>query len=273
MDAVHSTPDGADRDRVRAEAREVLARWDTGVHAVDRHGANSLVVLGSSVAVRVGLSFALGTAREAARCRAARRAGLPAPYMLAAGSLPAGPRYQVYRLMQGEPPAGAEDWQAVGRLLGVLHTRVAATPFRGGAHPLARRRHRYLRALAHARAIRLAEPALRCLTAARQDWMSGQVPVHGDVRAPNLLLCEGQVTGWLDWSDATLAGPASDWAGIPPEHWEAALRGYRSGGGRVPGHFRYLAAGHGLARVAALEAAGVLDEGSSAAYWRIVCAL
>jgi serine/threonine protein kinase len=55
--------------------------------------------------------------------------------------------------------------------------------------------------------------------------------VHGDVAPQNLLVSpSGELVGLIDWGDAALADPATDFAKLPFPQVPAALRGYREAG-------------------------------------------
>jgi hygromycin-B 7''-O-kinase len=58
-----------------------------------------------------------------------------------------------------------------------------------------------------------------------------RVVVHGDIGPQNLIADDGQLTGIVDWGDAMLADPATDFAKMPLTDVPAMLDGYRSAGG------------------------------------------
>lgn len=57
-----------------------------------------------------------------------------------------------------------------------------------------------------------------------------RVLIHGDVAPQNILADGGELTGLIDWGDAMLADPATDFAKISLRHLPDALAGYREGG-------------------------------------------
>jgi hygromycin-B 7''-O-kinase len=58
-----------------------------------------------------------------------------------------------------------------------------------------------------------------------------RVVVHGDIGPQNLIARGGTLTGIVDWGDAMLADPATDFAKMPLTDVPAMLDGYRSAGG------------------------------------------
>ncbi|WP_426510767.1 phosphotransferase family protein [Dactylosporangium sp. McL0621] len=52
------------------------------------------------------------------------------------------------------------------------------------------------------------------------------VPVHGDVAPQNIMTAGGTLTGLVDWGDAMLADPATEFAKLPLTVVPWALRGY-----------------------------------------------
>ncbi|MFD7901817.1 phosphotransferase family protein [Kitasatospora sp. NPDC057904] len=251
-----------------AQAAAVLAALEPGGSFDTRGGGNCLVLLGAEHVVRVGLSFALRICAEQRVWTEARRVGAPAPQARASGVLEGGLPYQVYRRVDGRAPRSEAEWARVGEVAARLHTRADPGPFDTGDHPLPRRRDRYGTALEHVRSAMVPAAAAELVRAAERDARRSEgarVALHGDLREDNLLVSGRELVAVLDWSDAALGSPEAEWAAVPPARWAAFGRGYRSAGGRAPD--LRLAAGHALARAAALEHAGVLGRGATADLW------
>lgn len=76
------------------------------------------------------------------------------------------------------------------------------------------------------------------------EQLSGELPetvaptlVHGDLAPQNLLMSPGgALTGIVDWGDAALADPATDFAKLPPWWLPPVLEGYRHERGEGTGH-------------------------------------
>lgn len=80
------------------------------------------------------------------------------------------------------------------------------------------------------------------LDAENADWLArwfdrltppadARVVVHGDIGPQNLIESDGVLTGIVDWGDAVLADPATDFAKMPLTDVPAMLAGYRTAGG------------------------------------------
>jgi aminoglycoside phosphotransferase (APT) family kinase protein len=221
-----------------------------------------------------------GVAMEAALLRAARRAGVPVPDVLAAGEgdgLDDG--WLVVERLDGETIPRRilrdDDYAAArgalvgdtARALARIHAMAPdGVPGLPQADPL-RRPLEFLDATGEVRPV--LELAARWLETRRPE-ACGRTVVHGDFRMGNFLVVATGLSGVLDWELAHLGDPAEDigWLAAPP---------WRFGGAGAVGGF-----GHLEDFLAAYEQAGGVALGAAAVRWwqvyatlkwAVICAL
>jgi aminoglycoside phosphotransferase (APT) family kinase protein len=150
----------------------------------------------------------------------------------------AGRDFLAYRKIPGrslsDVAPGERAAQDAGRALGSFLSALHATPARGMRLPLVVRRMEVLRRRAREAPGRLQRRGVRVsglrrlLAPMPADFAGTPVLVHNDLLAEHILLRRGRVVGIIDWTDAGLGDPATDFAGLA--HWggpravDAALR-------------------------------------------------
>ncbi|CAL9539579.1 hypothetical protein SUDANB121_04227 [Nocardiopsis dassonvillei] len=197
--------------------------------------ANHVVALGDALVLRVprGPGFEADLRKEAALVPVVRAAGVRAPALVefVEGDPPA----MLVERLPGEDLVGREPDRGVlldlGRQLAVLHAVPVGTlpelpRDTGEADPAA------LAGRVHAAGYIDADTAdlLRSWCADLAVRVpAGAVPalVHGDIAPQNLVVTpDGALAGLVDWGDAAVADPATDFAKLPPAWLPAVLEGY-----------------------------------------------
>ncbi|MGH3773450.1 MAG: phosphotransferase family protein [Pseudonocardiaceae bacterium] len=219
---------------------------------------NTTLVTDGLFVVRVGHAWPLDPALEARCCACARDGGVPAPEIAHIGTARGRP-YLVYRRIEGYHPRPGVLTGLIAEALARLHAcDPAPFPLIQTARP--RRRDRFIladKALTSLLDRGLGRTVARLISAAAADWASrADVPVHGDYRAPNLLVQHDALTGVLDWTDVRRASRESDLGNVEISDLEPLVATYeRVTGLRLD---RAVIAGHALARHFALAAAGII---------------
>ncbi|MEV6632997.1 aminoglycoside phosphotransferase family protein [Actinoplanes sp. NPDC051470] len=224
-------------------------RYALPVHPMPGGDANRCYALGDSLVLRVprDASAAADLAREAVVIPYAIAAGVPTSSIVEY----TGDHMIVTRVPGADAvdvPVSAEFYELVGEGLAALHTvtSVPGLPADAPDDPLA---------LVNTYAgDGLIDPATaHWLTAWFEKLRRPPLPVvlvHGDVAPQNLMVdAGGRFTGFVDWGDARLADPATDFAKLPLPSVDQALRGYLGSAdlgdwpARVLGHHLHWALG------------------------------
>lgn len=201
--------------------------------------ANHVVALGERLVVRIprGPEYEADLRKESALLPVVHGAGVSTPALVEHVDPPEGIPHMLVERLPGtdladrEPEPGA--LVRLGRELARIHRIPAASlpelPHDDGAQndhtPLVERLHQ----LGH-----IDTEAARWL----HTWceqLAGELPevvvptlVHGDLAPQNLLVSsDGTLTGIVDWGDAALADPATDFVKLPPWWLSPVLEGYR----------------------------------------------
>ncbi|OZG50844.1 phosphotransferase [Bombiscardovia coagulans] len=168
------------------------------------HGNNCLVLIRDGLVVRVGISANINPSVEKEIMDAARFANFPSPRILEIGALSSGIPYMVCEELPGEQPDQQFQWEEFGFKLSHFHSHATKSVFPDESFTLPERKNR----IAFAREASIKYPQLTSqidefldeLTCKKND-MHSYVPVHGDLRLPNILSVRNRLGGVLDWSD------------------------------------------------------------------------
>ncbi|MGQ4268744.1 phosphotransferase family protein [Nocardiopsis changdeensis] len=206
-----------------------------GVRPLPAGAANHVLALGESLVLRVprGPDHEADLRKEAALIPVVRAAGVPTPELVE------------YR--EGEPPTmllerlpgtdlvgrapGRDVLLDLGRRLAALHA-VPADALPGLPRETGDPDPAALVGRVHAAGYIDADTAglLRAWCAGLAPLVpaaAASAPVHGDIAPQNLIVTpEGALAGIVDWGDAAVADPATDFAKLPPAWLPAVLEGY-----------------------------------------------
>ncbi|GAA3457278.1 phosphotransferase family protein [Dactylosporangium matsuzakiense] len=202
------------------------------VHPGPTGGANLVYLLGDDLVLRIPRTRADAAAlfTEAVIIPAARRAGVLTPAVI---EFDRAVPYLVTERVRGvdlQTQGGLTPklFESVGRELAKLH-RIAPAP----ALPVAGPPPDPWALVSDLRAEgRMDQEAAEWLAgwfdrlAPRVPIAPLPVPIHGDIAPQNIIVESGTLTGLVDWGDAMLADPATEFAKLPLTVVPWALRGY-----------------------------------------------
>jgi aminoglycoside phosphotransferase (APT) family kinase protein len=223
---------------------------------------NTLVAETADHVVRVAWCAPMDIECEARMWAEAVRVGIPAPELVASGTLD-GHQYMVYTRLAGWPePTSAAVLDEAGVKLAALHE--AAThvfPRQLVARPRRMNRFALARSFLRRHVEHVSPGVVDCVELAELDWTcSFHTPTHGDFRGSNLLARGLKLSGVLDWSDARRASREADLGGVDWPRFRRVLGGYLTvcpdvRGAELLGYF--------VGRHAALAEAGVIGRHSA----------